>query len=49
MDWMREGDRNTKFFHAVIKERRRKQVTQVCLLDGETTTSALAIGAMTLD
>lgn len=49
MDWMREGDRNTKFFHAVIKERRRKQVTQICLLDGETTTSALAVGAMTQD
>lgn len=29
MDWMKDGDKNSKFFHAVIKEKRRRNITKI--------------------
>lgn len=49
MNWIKEGDRNSKFFHAVIKERRKKQVIQIVRPDGDTPSSASEIGARAHD
>lgn len=34
MKWMDEGDRNSKFFHAAIKERRKRKTINLKLADG---------------
>lgn len=44
MDWMKDGDKNSSFFHMVIKEKRRQNVTQIALSDGESTADAKIIG-----
>lgn len=45
LDWMKDGDRNTKFDHAVIKERKRRQLIQFTLPDNTVTSDAKTIGA----
>lgn len=49
MDWMIDGDRNFKFFHAVIKERRKKQIIQITRPNDETSTLSSEIGVMAQD
>lgn len=49
MDWLKEGDRNSKFFHAVIRERRKKQNIQIALPNGEVTNAAAEIGRIAQD
>lgn len=46
MNWMADGDKNSAFYHAVIKERRRRNITQLNLFDVECTTDVKAIGAV---
>lgn len=49
MAWTKDGDRNTKFYHAVIKERRKKQIMQIALDNGEVTNSAQIIVGLATD
>lgn len=49
MDWLKDGDRNSKFFHAVIKDKRKKQHIQIELPNGDVTTSAADIAARVQD
>lgn len=44
LNWAKDGDRNTKYFHALIQERRKKQVIQLKLANGEITTEPSEIG-----
>lgn len=46
MEWTKDGDRNSKFYHAVIKERRKRQIIQLTSPNGELTTEPNEIGAM---
>lgn len=46
MDWTKHGDRNTKFYHAFIKERQKRQLTQINMDNGEVTASASTMGAL---
>lgn len=43
---MADGDKNTAFNHAVIKERRRRSVTQITLPNGTCTSDAKVIGTV---
>lgn len=43
---MKEGDKNTKFFHMMIRERHQKQTIQIRLQDGTTTRDAKEIGEL---
>lgn len=49
MEWLKDGDRNSKFFHAVIRDKRKKQHIQIELSNGDVTTSAADIGTMAQD
>lgn len=49
MDWMKDGDRNSKLFHAVIKERRKKRIIQIQQPNGEISTSPSEIGELAQD
>lgn len=49
LDWTKEGARNTKFFHAVTRERRKKQLIQITRNDGDVTTSAKEIGELAVN
>lgn len=44
INWVKDGDRNSKFYHAVIKDRKRRQVVQLAREDDSVTTSATEIG-----
>lgn len=33
LDWTKDGDRNSKFYHAIIKEQRQRQITQLTRAD----------------
>lgn len=46
MAWMKKVDRNSKFFHAVIKEKRMRQVTQISKDSGDITSDPYEVGAM---
>lgn len=48
--WVQEGDRNTKFFHAMSKQRRRRNMIKLTQGDGTIVTdnAALMNGAMTI-
>lgn len=48
-DCTKEGDRNYKFYHAVIREPRKKQMIQFTSSNGDTTTSATEIGRTAVD
>lgn len=41
---MKDGDKNSNFFHTVIKERRRRNTIQLTLADGSSTSNARYIG-----
>lgn len=41
--WVTEGDRNTKFFHALIKERRRRNTIKITNPDGSVLTDSQQI------
>lgn len=41
--------RNSKYFHAIIRDRRKKQVTQLALDTGEKTTDQTDIGRKAVD
>lgn len=43
LDWAKDGGHNTKFYQAVIKEERRKQVIQMPKSDGLLATNATEI------
>lgn len=43
MAWMRDGDKNSKFYHVVINEKRRSSTTQIARPDG---TDAKEIGEL---
>lgn len=44
LNWAKEGDRNSKYFHAIIRDWRKKQVTQLALDSGAITTDPTYIG-----
>lgn len=46
MNWLKDGDRNSIFFHAVIKEKQKRQTLQIALPNGDITTTAADIGAI---
>lgn len=41
---MKDGDRNSKFYHVAIKDRRRQQLIQFTLPSNEVTNDAKVIG-----
>lgn len=49
LDWARDGDRNSKYFHAVIRERRKRKLTQLTLANGDITTSPSEIGRLAVE
>lgn len=46
LTWMRDGDKNSKFYHAVIKERRRRNITQISRPDDTVTVDPKEIGTL---
>lgn len=42
--WMKDGYRNSKFYHVAIKDRRRQQLIQFTLPSNEVTNDAKVIG-----
>lgn len=46
LDWAQHGYTNSKFFHAVSKERRHRQLIQIRQEDGQVTTNSKDIGKL---
>lgn len=46
MEWTNNGDHNSKFYHSVIKERRKSQEIQLARVDGSLTSDPREIGPM---
>lgn len=44
MNWAKEGDRNSKFYHAVIKDKKKHQLIQIIRENEIVTTDSLEIG-----
>lgn len=44
MDWAKDGDRNSAFYHAVIRDRQKRHKIQLAREDESTATDALEIG-----
>lgn len=38
LTWVKDGDRNSKYFHAIIRDRRKRQLIHLELANGETST-----------
>lgn len=47
MNWAKEGDRNSKFYHAVIKDKKKRQIMQNRKENEIVTTDPLEIGDLT--
>ncbi|XP_040996793.1 uncharacterized protein LOC121242840 [Juglans microcarpa x Juglans regia] len=47
--WLKDGDQNSKFFHAYLKAKFRKRVTDVCLADGTLLQTPLDIHQAVVD
>lgn len=46
MNWLKDGDRNTKFFHIYIKGRRKKlKIAEIQTEQGNVITTSEGIGA----
>lgn len=49
LDWVKDGDRNSKYYHAVIRNRRKRQLTQITLDSGEVTSTPAIIGNLAME
>lgn len=48
LNWARDGNRNSKYFYVLIRDRRKKQLIQLELANGEISTEPSVIGRQAL-
>lgn len=49
MNWIKDGDKNSAFYHAVIKDKKKRQMIQIARDDDSLTTNEMEIGALAQD